>query len=79
MHGPNQGLQGYTWYRLEVHLGEHAWEIFANLAPFLQPVHHIRCPYHLDSDLNLIILELDVPFPLLKDSLIEIEDRLIIL
>ena len=79
MQGPNQGLQGYTWYRLKVHLGEHAWEIFADLAPFLQPVQHTPYSYHLDSDLNLIILQLDVPFPLLKDSLIEIEDRLIIL
>ena len=79
MHGLDQGLQGYTWNRREVHLGEHAREIFADLASFLQSVQQTRYPYHLGSDLNLVILQLDVPFPLLKDSLIELEDRLIIL
>jgi hypothetical protein len=47
--------------------------------PFYVQFSHTPCPYHLGSDLYLIILELDVPFPLLKDSLIELEDGLLIL
>ena len=47
--------------------------------PFYAHYLHKARSYHLGSDLYLIILELDVPFALVQDSLIELEDPLLIL